>query len=116
MKQGEQPGTVPASPLGSGTGQQRALARRKRLRQIVIPYMFLLPFLILFALFLVLPLAYAFGISIFEERLVGGSTFVGAENYLHALKDGAFWSSVRRMVTFGVFQIPVMLGLALVFA
>jgi multiple sugar transport system permease protein len=111
MKQEGQPETVP-----SAGSYQGALARRKRLRQIVIPYMFLLPFLILFALFLVLPLAYAFGISIFEERLVGGSTFVGAENYLHALKDGAFWSSVRRMVTFGVFQIPVMLGLALVFA
>ena len=111
MKQEGQPETVP-----SAGSYQGALARRKRLRQIVIPYMFMLPFLILFALFLVLPLAYAFGISIFEERLVGGSTFVGAENYLHALKDGAFWSSVRRMVTFGVFQIPVMLGLALVFA
>jgi multiple sugar transport system permease protein len=113
MKQEGQPETVPASPVG---GHQKALARRKRLRQIVIPYLFLLPFLILFALFLVLPLAYAFGISIFEERLVGGSTFVGAENYLHALRDGDFWSGVRRMVTFGAFQIPVMLGLALVFA
>jgi multiple sugar transport system permease protein len=82
----------------------------------VIPYMFLLPFLILFALFLVLPLAYAFGLSIFEERLVGGSTFVGADNYLRAFQDRLFWAGIRRMVTFGVFQIPLMLGLALVFA
>jgi multiple sugar transport system permease protein len=78
--------------------------------------MFLLPFLILFALFLVLPLAYAFGLSIFEERLVGGSTFVGADNYLRAFQDRLFWAGIRRMVTFGVFQIPLMLGLALVFA
>jgi multiple sugar transport system permease protein len=116
MKQEEQPETVPASPAGTTPGQQGALARRKRLRQIVIPYMFLLPFLILFALFLVLPLAYAFGLSIFEERLVGGSTFVGAENYLRAFQDKLFWGGIRRMVTFGVFQIPLMLGLALVFA
>jgi multiple sugar transport system permease protein len=113
VKREEQPGTASASPVGSS---QSALARRKRLRQIGIPYLFLLPFLILFALFLVLPLAYAFWISIFEERLVGGTVFVGADNYLHALRDGAFWNSVRRMVTLGVFQIPVMLGLALVFA
>jgi multiple sugar transport system permease protein len=116
MKQEEQPKTVPGSPVGSAPGRQSALARRKRLRQIVIPYMFLLPFLILFALFLVLPLAYAFGLSIFEERLVGGSTFVGAENYLRAFQDRLFWAGIRRMVTFGVFQIPLMLGLALVFA
>jgi multiple sugar transport system permease protein len=113
MKQEGHPETVPASAVSS---HQSALARRKRLRQIVIPYMFLLPFLILFALFLVLPLAYAFGLSIFEERLVGGSTFVGADNYLRAFQDRLFWAGIRRMVTFGVFQIPLMLGLALVFA
>jgi multiple sugar transport system permease protein len=116
VKREEQPEAVTASSAGSISGQQGALARRKRLRQIVVPYMFLLPFLILFALFLVLPLAYAFGLSIFEERLVGGSTFVGADNYLRAFQDRLFWAGIRRMVTFGVFQIPLMLGLALVFA
>jgi multiple sugar transport system permease protein len=116
VKREEQPEVVTASSAGSISGQQGALARRKRLRQIVIPYMFLLPFLILFALFLVLPLAYAFGLSIFEERLVGGSTFVGADNYLRAFQDRLFWAGIRRMVTFGVFQISLMLGLALVFA
>jgi multiple sugar transport system permease protein len=113
MKQEGQPETVPISPSRS---HQSALARRKRLRQIMIPYMFLLPFLVLFALFLVVPLAYAFWLSIFEERLVGGSTFVGADNYLRAFQDEQFWAGIRRMVTFGVFQIPLMLGLALVFA
>ena len=110
------PETVPASSAGEGSNQRGALARRKRLRQIGIPYLFLSPFLILFALLLVLPLLYAFSISIFEERLVGGSVFVGADNYLRAVGDGAFWAGVRRMVLFGVFQIPVMLGLALLFA
>ena len=113
MKQEGHPETVPASAVSN---HQSALARRKRVRQIVIPYMFLLPFLVLFALFLVLPLAYAFGLSIFEERLVGGSTFVGADNYVRAFQDRQFWAGIRRMVTFGVFQIPLMLGLALVFA
>jgi multiple sugar transport system permease protein len=113
MKQEGHPETVPASAVSS---HQSALARRKWLRQIVIPYMFLLPFLIFFALFLILPLAYAFWLSIFEERLVGGSTFVGADNYVRAFQDRQFWAGIRRMVTFGVFQIPLMLGLALVFA
>src|SRR5918997_5469941 len=113
MKQEGHPESVPASAVSS---HQSALARRKRVRQIVIPYMFLLPFLVLFALFLLLPLAYAFGLSIFEERLVGGSTFVGADNYVRAFQDRLFWAGIRRMVTFGVFQIPLMLGLALVFA
>jgi multiple sugar transport system permease protein len=116
MKRGESSETVPTSPIGARSDQRGVLARRKRLRQIGIPYIFLSPFLILFVLFLILPPLYAFWISLFEERLVGGTVFVGADNYLRALQDGAFWEGIRRMAIFGVFQIPVMLGLALVFA
>jgi multiple sugar transport system permease protein len=77
---------------------------------------FLAPFLILFVLFLILPLAYALVISVFADKLVGGTVFVGFENYAQALGDPAFWGGVRRMIYFGIFQIPIMLGLALVFA
>jgi multiple sugar transport system permease protein len=77
---------------------------------------FLAPFLILFVVFLILPLAYALVISVFADKLVGGTVFVGFENYAQALGDPAFWGGVRRMIYFGIFQIPIMLGLALVFA
>jgi multiple sugar transport system permease protein len=72
--------------------------------------------MVLFVTFLVLPLFYALGISVFETRLVGGTAFVGLENYLRAFGDANFWQGVRRMVLFGIFQVPIMLGLALVFA
>jgi multiple sugar transport system permease protein len=85
-------------------------------RQAWVPYLFLLPFMVLFVTFLVLPLFYALGISVFETRLVGGTAFVGLENYLRAFGDANFWQGVRRMVLFGIFQVPIMLGLALVFA
>jgi len=55
-------------------------------------------------------------ISVFADKLVGGTVFVGFENYAQALGDPAFWGGVRRMIYFGIFQIPIMLGLALVFA
>jgi multiple sugar transport system permease protein len=91
-------------------------ASRSRLRQAAVPYVFLAPFLILFVVFLILPLAYALVISVFADKLVGGTVFVGFENYAQALGDPAFWGGVRRMIYFGIFQIPIMLGLALVFA
>jgi multiple sugar transport system permease protein len=96
-----------------GTG---AKASRNRLREAAVPYVFLAPFLLLFVLFLILPLAYALVISVFADKLVGGTVFVGFENYAQALGDPAFWGGVRRMIYFGIFQIPIMLGLALVFA
>jgi multiple sugar transport system permease protein len=89
---------------------------RRWRQQAWVPYLFLLPFMVLFLVFLVLPLIYALGISVFETRLVGGTTFVGLENYLRAFGDANFWQGVRRMVLFGIFQVPIMLGLALVFA
>jgi multiple sugar transport system permease protein len=90
--------------------------RRRGLVRAWIPYLFLAPFLVVFLIFLVLPLVYALGISVFETRLVGGNVFVGLDNYTRALGDGNFWEGVRRMVLFGVFQVPIMLGLALLFA
>jgi multiple sugar transport system permease protein len=110
----------PARPAERGSkrsvGPSTTPRRRVRLLQAGTPYLFLLPFMALFIVFLVLPLVYALGLSVFETRLVGGNVFVGLDNYARALGDGNFWEGVRRMVKFGIFQVPIMLGLALVFA
>ena len=112
--------TDQVSPAESGTkrseGPSFTPRRRRGFYQAGIPYLFLLPFMVLFLVFIVLPLVYALGISVFETRLVGGNAFVGLDNYVRALGDGNFWEGVRRMVVFGIFQVPIMLGMALLFA
>lgn len=112
--------TDQASPTEGGSKLSGAPTlkpgRRRGLVRAWIPYVFLAPFMVVFLIFLVLPLVYALGISVFETRLVGGNVFVGLDNYTRALGDGNFWEGVRRMVVFGVFQVPIMLGLALAFA
>jgi len=70
----------------------------------------------LFCLFFILPLGYALGISLFADRLVGGTVFVGLQNYAQAFQDAAFWEGTRRVLLFMVVQVPIMLGLALIFA
>jgi multiple sugar transport system permease protein len=111
VEQGNQAGTAPPEVKPPGRA-----ARNRRLRRVIIPYLFLLPFLVLFFVFLILPLAYALGISLFESRLVGGTVFVGADNYLRAIGDPDFLGGVVRMLKFGAFQVPIMLGLALLLA
>jgi multiple sugar transport system permease protein len=97
--------------------QKRVLLRRYRWRQrVMLPYLFLAPFLLLFLLFFILPLGYALGISFYADRLVGGTVFIGGQNYLQAFQDSSFWEGVRRMLLFMVVQVPVMLCLALIFA
>jgi multiple sugar transport system permease protein len=80
------------------------------------PYLFLLPFLIVFIGFLVVPLVYAFNLSVWKTTLVGGTHFVGFDNYAKAIVDAKFWGGVLTLLKFAAMQIPVMLALALLFA
>ena len=88
----------------------------RRFKQNSIPYLFLAPFLIGFVIFAVYPLIYALNLSLYRTRLVGGTTYVGFENYGRALQDTNFWEGVRNVLSFGAIQIPVMLAFALIFA
>ena len=47
-----------------------------------------------------------------QEQMVGGTKFVGFENYARLIQDPQFWSSVGRVTIFTVFQVPIMLFLA----
>jgi multiple sugar transport system permease protein len=80
------------------------------------PYLFLLPFLIVFVAFLIIPLINALGLSVYKTTLVGGTRFVGGENFAKAFVDPKFWAGIITLLKFGAMQIPVMLILALVFA
>ena len=90
-------------------------SRRRRWRSVTIPYLFLAPFLILFAIFFVFPFIYALKLSVFLDRGIT-SKFVGFANYSRVLQDANFLEGVKRVLLYGVVQVPVMLGLALLFA
>ncbi len=97
-------------------GRPAPLRWRRWRRRVLLPYLFLAPFLLLFAFFLLVPLVYALWTSFFVERLVGGTVFVGLENYQQALQDGSFWEGVRNVLLLLVTQVPLMLALALLLA
>lgn len=91
-------------------------------RRAWIPYLFILPFGVLFLLFFIAPIIYAIYQSLFHYQRSGlglsGATvgFGGLNNYVNVLSDPKFYSSVGRMLLYGVVQVPVMLLLALVLA
>lgn len=89
---------------------------RQRIRRSSTPYLFLLPFVALFFVFVVLPLLWALNLSLFRTKLVGGRAFVGLDNYVKAFGDPKLWDGIRNVLAFGLVQIPVMLGVALVAA
>lgn len=111
------PPAVARAPLAGAAPSRRGRGGlRGRAPGAVAPYLFLAPFLLLFLAFQVAPMIYALWLSLFRERLVGGTVFVGLDNYADVLTDPSLWRGVGNMALFGLIQVPVMLGIALVLA
>ncbi|WP_395405342.1 carbohydrate ABC transporter permease [Arthrobacter sp. UC242_113] len=77
---------------------------------------FIGPFMAVFALVFLAPIAYSIYLSVFRNQLIGGTAFVGLDNYARALGDAQFWSALGRVSLFLAVQVPVMLFIALVVA
>ncbi len=103
--------TAPAAP--PRTARRRS---RYQTRTSLAGLGFVAPFLVVFALVFLAPLAYAMYLSLFRNRLIGGNQFVGIENYLQAFGDAQFWDGALRVGGFLVVQVPIMLLLAMVAA
>jgi multiple sugar transport system permease protein len=71
------------------------------------------PFLVLFAVFFAGPLIYSVVLSL---RAGGTGAFAGLLNYRSVVSNSQFWGGVQRMAYFGVIQVTVMIGLAVVLA
>jgi multiple sugar transport system permease protein len=110
--------TTQATAVDRATVRRVPGGRRRKpsARHSVAGFLFTAPFMILFLALFIAPLLYALYLSLFQERLVGGTSFVGLDNYKEGLSDDAFLEGIKRVVLFMVVQVPIMLGLALVFA
>ncbi|WP_329298147.1 sugar ABC transporter permease [Streptomyces sp. NBC_00659] len=99
-------------------------ARRKPYGVKGAPYGFLLPATILFVLFFALPIGYAIWLSLHKVQVKGLGLGAGARkevwagigNYTDALTDSELVDGALRVAGYGAIVVPVMLGLALLFA
>ncbi|MDR6972759.1 sugar ABC transporter permease [Leifsonia shinshuensis] len=103
------PAARQAAPRRRGRGLWKALL------------VFVAPFGVLYLLFYAVPIAYAIYQSLLTVQRQGTfgpatQVFGGLTQYVQVFQDTAFWTSVGRVLLFGVVQVPVMLLLALVFA
>ncbi|MFE5073862.1 carbohydrate ABC transporter permease [Streptomyces halstedii] len=88
------------------------------------PYAFLVPAAVLFLLFFALPIGYALHLSFRRTRVRGlglgkgarDEIWAGLANYTDALSDSELLHGTLRILGYGLIVVPVMLGLALLFA
>ena len=103
------------SARGTRAPKRKGTPHRKALVALIAP------FATLFFLLYLLPIGYAFWQSLLVIERDGTfgkarEVFGGFQQYEAVMQNDAFWQSMGRMALFGIVQVPVMLGLALVFA
>lgn len=106
--------TLPAQGVLTPPVARRSPTRRRAaIRQAVTGWLFILPFAIVFLVFLVAPLVYAFYLSLFTKGLATGTQFSLFGNYIQAFTDKAFLDGLWFVVRFVVVLIPVQMAVSL---
>jgi multiple sugar transport system permease protein/raffinose/stachyose/melibiose transport system permease protein len=88
-----------------------------RNREQLISWVFLAPFLVAFALFLVWPIIHGLILSFTDQSLTGaGGSFVGFANYAEAFVDPKMWQSMGNTVWFTLLSTVPLVVIALAMA
>jgi ABC-type sugar transport system permease subunit len=92
-----------------GVAEHRRLSRWHRLRQLAIAFGFILPFLVFWVIFLIVPIIQV----VFQTFQTGGlsrkSKFAGLDNWVNVFNDPVVVQSVENSVRYAIFVIPTAL-------
>ena len=82
-----------------------AAKRKKRFKENLVGYLFIIPWLVFFGIFIIYPFGYGFVISLFDYNLVKAE-FIGAANYSTLLKDELFINATKATLKMCAIIIP----------
>jgi multiple sugar transport system permease protein len=111
--------TLARKPVRNSSDQARERRKKTKSREKRrgrVGWAFIAPFAIVFLIFLIAPLAYAFYLSLFTKGLATGSAFSGLENYVTAFTDPVFLGGVWFVIHFALVLIPVQMIISLAVA
>ena len=94
--------------------RRKASSRSIRLARLDIklsPYLYVLPFFVLFGIFGLYPMLRTAWMSLHDWDLIGDHTFIGLDNYTALLRDEYFWNATVN--TLGMFVVATVPQLAL---
>jgi multiple sugar transport system permease protein len=89
---------------------------RRRLRENLEGYLYLLPTLFILSAFRIIPIIFSVRISLYDWTMAGPRKFLGLGNYLAVLSDPTFWRSLLNTFWYVIFTVPMMLFVSLVIA
>jgi len=114
-------GAAGSAPGGTVVVVQHRRARVGGWRSTVAPYGFIAPALVLLALFGLLPIAVAAGVSLTDLDIGGLGNpdtirFIGLDNYHRLFSDTAFWRALGTTAYFVVIGVPTIIAVSLAIA
>jgi ABC-type sugar transport system permease subunit len=80
------------------------------------PYLFLLPFFLIYLVFLVYPVLAAFRLSFYESSGFGGDTFTGLDNYARLVQDSRYLEALKNTTLYALASVFILSPLALLVA
>ncbi len=109
LRANQRPQTLLARLTGETQVRRKAHARPYQ------AYLFILPGLLLYAVFVLLPVVNTFRFSFTEWTGFSEPVFNGLENYIELLDDKDFWTAISHNFFFVIFYtiLPILLGLFL---
>ena len=92
--------------------------KESKLKQFLIAMMFLLPGVILFLTFFIIPMGYSFKISFFDWNFIRPerSEWVGLQNYIETMKDPIFRRAIINTLVYALVTVPGQLVLGIIIA
>ncbi len=103
--------------LSTATVRPRSLRTWWELNQRqAIPYIFLTPTLIVFSVFVFIPIIYSIWMSLHNWQGLGVPDFIGLDNFIEIFNDNVFWIALRNTLAYAAGVIPLSMGIGLLVA
>ncbi|MFD7918565.1 carbohydrate ABC transporter permease [Streptomyces sp. NPDC059740] len=111
-------GPVPAAPRADAPDHERRPHRSwwSRHQRDLAPYVFVSPFYVVYALFMIVPIGFALYLSCTEWAGLGPTHWVGLRNYADLLTDSSWWNAVGNTAVYTVVTLLVIIPAALLIA
>lgn len=92
------------------------VAKTRKLKENVMAWCFILPFLFFFVCFLLYPILKGMKLSLYDATLGGKTSFAGLQNYVQMIMDSGFWQSLFNTMFYVLISTPTIVIAGFIFA
>ncbi len=89
---------------------------KKGTRQFWIPYLFILPNVLIFALFVIIPAVQGLGMAFTDQGIFTSSKFVGLKNFINLFKDEVFLITLKNTIVYSFITVIALIVVSLLLA